>query len=134
MTQQLTLGGFIKQLAVLMQDADIKMSFKDDKPWHMLFYKLRGEFKSQGNTFLQSMQFDWDGPYPKSQDVSDFLQGLHWTGSVSALNPTYERIIVPDEVQKVWKAEGESLGDADRDLLLHGLAIARLEFRSSIAA
>jgi hypothetical protein len=134
MTQQLTLGGFIKQLAVRMQDEGIEMSFKDDKPWHMLFYKLRGEFKSWGNTFLQSMQFDWDGPYPKSQDVSDFLQGLHWTGSVSALNPTYERIIVPDEVQKVWKAEGENLGDGDKALLSRGLEIAQLEFRSPIAA
>ena len=134
MTQQLTLGGFIKQLAVRMQDAGIDMSFKDDKPWHMLLYKLRGEFKSRGNTFLQSMQFDWDGPYPKSQDVSDFLQGLHWTGSVSALNPTYERIIVPNEVQKVWKAEGENLEDGDKTLLSRGLEIAQLELRSPIAA
>jgi hypothetical protein len=133
-SQQLTLGGFIKQLAVRMQDADIQLSLKDDKPWHLLFYRLRREFKSQGNTFLRSMQFDWDGPYPKSQDVSDFLQGLHWTGSVSALNPTYERIIVPDDVKEAWKTEGKGVGDDDEVLLSRGLQIAKTEFKSQIAA
>jgi hypothetical protein len=134
MTSQLTLGGFIKQLAVRMQDSDIEMSFKDDRPWHMLFYKLRDEFRSQGSTFLGTMHFDWDGPYPKSQDVSDFIQGLHWTGSVSALNPTYERIIVPPVVQKAWKAEGANLEEGDKILLARGLEIAEKEFRSALAA
>jgi hypothetical protein len=124
----------MKQLAVRMREADMVMTLKDEKPWHMLFYRLREEYKSEDATFLQSMQFDWDGPYPKSQDVSDFLQGLHWTGSVSALNPTYERIIIPDEVQRVWKAEGEHLGEDDKALLTRGLEIAQIEFSSLIAA
>jgi len=133
-SQQLTLGGYVKQLAVRLQDAGIVMTFKDDKPWHMVFYRLHEELKSKAPTFLQSMQFDWDGPYPRSQDVSDFLQGLHWTGSVSALNPSYERIIVPNEVHQVWKAEGGRLEDTDNALITRGFEIAQNEFRTPIAA
>ncbi len=133
-TQRLTLGGYVKQLAVRMQDANMVMTFKDDRPWHLLFYRLREEFKAQGSTFLQSMEFDWDGPYPRSQDVSDFLQGLHWTGSVSALNPSYEKIIVPDDVHKIWKTEGGNLGKDDEDLLARGLDIFQKESTKSIAA
>ena len=130
----MTLGDFVKQLAVRLQDEHVVMPFKDDRPWHMLFYRLHKEASPQSPDFLQYLEFDWDGPYPRSQDLSDFLQGLHWTGSVSALNPSYERILVPEAVVKAWRAEGENLGAENDILLSRGLEIAKKEFVSTLAA
>ena len=65
--------------------------FQDESPWHIVLYRLKQDLQDPLPKFISELTFDWDGPFPKSQDVSDFLQALHWTGSVEALNPTYEK-------------------------------------------
>jgi hypothetical protein len=96
---KLTLGDFVKQIA-----ADIKeMPFKAERPWHVLFYELQHQPDEPGKPeFLRNLRFDWDGPYPKCRDLSDFIHALHWNSSVSATNPSFEKIVLPDEVAKLW--------------------------------
>ncbi len=128
MSQGITLGDFIRLLAVAIPDADRAMPFQDETPWQMLFFRLKNEIYDPKPSFISNLDFDWDGPFPKSQDVSDFLQALHWTGSVAALNPSYEQIIVPLGVRVAWQEEFASMEPQLSALLARSVAIAKEEF------
>jgi hypothetical protein len=125
--QELSLGEFVKQLALLMNENHLEMPFKEEAPWHLLFYRLKKEVRSEGRpAFFDQLRFDWDGPDPKCQELSDFIQALHWTGSVIAVNPSYDRIMVQEDVAALWRAsdvEAES-----RAFLKRALSLATEEF------
>lgn len=132
--QELSLGDFVKQLAVRMADRGLVMVFKDEMPWHLLFYRLKKEGTAEGRPrFFDSLRFDWDGPYPKSQELSDFIQALHWTGSVGAVNPSYERITLQDDVTKLWSEFGRSLETPTVEFLEHAVEMATEEFPAEAA-
>lgn len=101
-TENMSLGEFVKQLTVRMREASVTMPFKDEKPWHTLLYDLTVSDISPKPGFLGQLQFDWDGPYPRSRDLSDYLHGLHFTGCVSAGNPSYDQITLDPDVAKIW--------------------------------
>jgi hypothetical protein len=134
MAQETTLGDFIRILAVKIPDQDRIIPFQDERPWHTVFYRLKKELPEPKPTFLTKLTFDWDGPYPKSQDVSEFLQALHWTGSVAALNPSYEQIIVPESVEANWKKEAEQLDSDMQSVLKKSIALAAEEFPQKSAS
>jgi len=128
MAQDLTLGDFVRLLAVRIPDRGRMMPFQDETPWHILFYRLKKELPEPKPKFIVNLGFDWDGPSPKSQDISDFLQALHWTGSVAALNPSYEQIIVPAGVRERWKREVDELSPDMKDILDRSVELAVEEF------
>lgn len=103
-TESMSLGEFVKQLAVRMHSAKIPMPFKDERPWHVLVYGLAASGMKPKPTFLTKLQFDWDGPYPRSRDLSDYLHGLHFTGCVSAANPSYDEITLDEDLAKLWSS------------------------------
>lgn len=103
-TERMSLGEFVKQVAVRMKDAKIPMPFKDEKPWHFLIYNLAVSEIKPKPEFLGRLQFDWDGPYPRSRDLSDYLHGLHFTGCVSAGNPSYDEITLDEDLAKLWSS------------------------------
>lgn len=107
--QSMSLGEFVKQLAVRMHGSEIAMPFKDERPWHVLIYDLTVSELKQKPEFLSKLQFDWDGPYPRSRDLSDYLHGLHFTGCVSAANPSYDQISLDDDLAKLWSSEGDDM-------------------------
>ncbi len=114
----MTLGEFVKQLAALLQQDEVTMPFKDERPWHELFYELKRDTTLHGKPgFFESLRFDLDGPYPKSRDLSRFLQALHWNASVSATNPHFETISLPAGVAQLWMSRYEST-DADSRAVL----------------
>jgi hypothetical protein len=126
---QLSLGEFVKQLALKMNEAHLEMPFKEETPWHLLFYRLKKECKFEGRPeFLDHLRFDWDGPSPKCQELSDFIQALHWTGSVIAVNPSYEKIMVEEDVAALWSRKG-MLDSTSEAFLGRALALAQEEFR-----
>ncbi len=93
MPETVTLGQFVKELSALLANENVSIPFKNERPWHTLFYSLKTERDVPGRpTFFDRLQFDWDGPFPKSQELSEFLHSLHWNASVSATNPHYETI------------------------------------------
>lgn len=128
MAQEITLGDLVRFLAVSIQTHGRIMPFKDETPWHTVFYRLQKELPEPKPQFIANLGFDWDGPSPKSQDVSDFLQALHWTGSVAALNPSYEQIIVPSGVQERWNSEVAELSPEMAKILEKTVQIAVEEF------
>lgn len=103
--QDMSLGEFVKQLTVRMHNSEVAMPFKDERPWHVVLYKLAVSDIGPKPEFLKDLQFDWDGPYPRSRDLSDYLHGLHFTGCVSAANPSYDVITLDEGLEKIWSSE-----------------------------
>lgn len=103
--QTISLAEFVKQLtARIQQNHELHMPFKDEKPWHMLFYRLK-KASSQGKpSFFNELQFDWDGPYPTCQELTDYIHALHFTGCVSAGNPSYDEIALNEGLAKKWNS------------------------------
>jgi ribosomal protein S16 len=135
MATQLTLGDFVKQLAVRLESEKIAMMFDDETPWHLLFYRL---FKEQtGNdrpALLNKLTFDWDGPTPKCPQLSDYLRALHVIGSVGVVNPSFETIDINPEMRAMWQRAGEGLSEDARKFLTHAVEIAKEEFRQTAVA
>ena len=123
-----TLGDFVKQLALRMEDENLVMLFKDESPWHMLFYRLKKAAAGAQPAVIRNLRFDWDGPYPRCQELSEFIQALHWTGSVVAANPSYDRIMLQHDVKEVWKTEGHNIPAELQALLDDGVHLAKEQF------
>ena len=104
-----TLGDFVKELVVLMRDAHLQLPLKDERPWHLLFFQLKQERDIEGRpAFFDNLVFDWDGPAPKCQELSEFIHALHWNATVTANNPTYETIRLSDEIATLWRPTQET--------------------------
>lgn len=128
MPQDMTLGDFVKQLTVRMEQANLVMLFKDETPWHMLFYRLKKTTSTVKPAFITTLRFDWDGPYPRCQELSEFIQALHWTGSVVAANPSYERITLQKDIHQMWSDDSAKLAPEMSSFLDQGLEYAKQEF------
>lgn len=128
-TLSLSLGDFVKQLALLMHENKLDMPFKEETPWHLLFYRLKKDKEAKGRPeFFDTLRFDWDAAYPKCQELSDFIQALHWTGTVIAVNPTYEKIILQDKVGELWSNMRKGIDSDTVGFLKYTLTLAREEF------
>jgi hypothetical protein len=128
MPSPLTLGEFVKQLTALLEREEISIPFKNERPWHYLFYELK-KSKTVGRPQLfDELEFDWDGPFPKSQELSDFLHALHWNASVSANNPHYETINLPNDVRDLWFSRYDASDTDTKTFFNLALDRAREEF------
>lgn len=117
MTQaDISLGEFVKQLTVRIHDKRVAMPFKDETRWHLLFYGFKREQRPGRPTFFDHLRFDWDGPYPRSEELSNYIHALHFTGCVAASNPSYDEISLNESLGKLWSSErleGELSGFMD---------------------
>ncbi len=99
--QDITLGDFVQQL--LVQLGNDELLFKHERPWHELFYRLKLAPDTPGKPlFLRDLFFDWNGEYPKAQELSEYLHALHWTGCMAAANPGYDKFRLNPEVGQLW--------------------------------
>jgi hypothetical protein len=130
--QELSLGQFTKQLAALLQKRGMQLPFKNQRPWHLLFYELKKRPAGVGKPkFLDELRFDWDAPYPKCQELSEFLNALHFTASVSARNPHFDVISVSPEVADRW-AQSASQDDPNlKSFIGDAVALAEKEFAAA---
>ena len=125
----LSLSDFMKSLVSLMDERRWKLPLKNEKPWHVLFYELKkANLGARKPKFLNELRFDWDGPYPKSQDVSDFLHALHWNASVSAANPQFTTISLSPEVAELWKKLHSELDSEARSMVDNAMPYAEKQF------
>ena len=118
-----TLGDFVKELAALMTQEHLQLPLKDERPWHILFFNLKQIPDAPDRPpFFDDLVFDWDGPAPKCQELSEFIHALHWSAAVTANNPTYDTIQLTDDVADDWRPA--------RVTAFHDTALehARLEF------
>jgi len=133
MGRQESLGEFIKQLTSLMCQNQVKMPFKNEQPWHLLFYELKETEGLPGKpAFFERLRFDWDGPYPKSRQLSEFLQALHWNASVSADNPRYDTITLPAPVADLWSHRVAKLDPETRNFLDEAVKRGQKAFSQSV--
>jgi hypothetical protein len=105
MTQaDISLGEFVRQLALKFEEAHIPLPFNQDQPWHELLYSFK---KRPGPkpTFFDSLIFDWTGPTPRSRDLAEYLNSLHRIGCLSAGNPSFDNVKIDEEVKQLWQEE-----------------------------
>lgn len=117
-------GDFVEQLAALLQRRNVTMPFEDEGPWHVLFYDLKRTNWAGKPEFLTTLRFDWDGPYPKSQELSEFLHALHWNACVDARNPHFDQIIIPSTMAEVWSRQADQLDPQTKGFLENAVAHA----------
>jgi len=98
------LGDFVKEMAALMKEDNLRLPLKDERPWHLLFFELKRDRQATGRpVFLDRLVFDWDGPSPRCQELSEFIHALHWNANVTASNPTYETLTLSDDIANRWR-------------------------------
>lgn len=125
----MSLGDLIKQLVARLHTQKIKLPFEDESPWHELFFDLKKEPDLPGKpSFINDLRFDWDGPYPKCRELSEFLHALHWNASVSAHNPSFDTITLPTEIEKLWLERSNSLDSTTAEFLNHIVESAKARF------
>lgn len=129
----LSLGQFVRQLAALLHEKEVKLPFKDQRRWHTVFYQLKKQTASRGRPkFFDELRFDWDAAYPKCQQLSEFLNALHFTANVSVHNPDFNVISVAPQIAERW-AQTINKDDPElRNFVDGAVALAQKEFASEM--
>jgi hypothetical protein len=125
---EMTLGEVVKQIAARMQKQNVPMPFRNERPWHELFYQLKKDRLADKPRFLGQLIFDWDGPYPRCRELSEFLHALHWNASVSANNPHYDIINLSKDVADLWDQRSTELEASAKRFLDTAFGLAAKEF------
>lgn len=130
---ELSLGEFVKHLAALLHKDKVTMPLEDERRWHLVFYALKhARNLPEKPAFLEELMFDWDGPYPKARELSQFLQALHWTGNVSAINPQFRQMTLPNDVAELWLKRLETADSQTKKLLELAVQYAKEQFAEPI--
>jgi hypothetical protein len=131
---KVSLGDFVKYLVASLHKQKVKIPFENESPWHELFYDLKQNPGLERKlSFFQDLWFDWDGPYPKSPELSEFLHALHWNACVSANNPVFDVITLPDdEIANLWLKTVEESGFEEKDFMIAAIEKAKAKFSQEI--
>jgi len=127
-TEDMTLGEFVKYLAVLLTENKTPMLFKEEAPWHFVLFGLSDEDFEGKPQFLNTLKFDWGGPFPKCKELSRYLQFLHSTACVGTMNPSYEEMVLKEDLQKLWHSEFSKIGNPQQKFMGHAAKLAAKEF------
>jgi hypothetical protein len=127
-TEQMSLGEFVKYLAALLTENDVRMLFKEEAPWHFALYELYDENIEGKPKFFSDLKFDWGGPFPKCKELSRYLQFLHSTACVGTINPSYEAMVLKPDLEKLWYSELKKLEEPQQKFMGHAAGIAKKEF------
>lgn len=126
----LSLGKMVTILAGKLHQAGVELPFRNQVPWHLLFYTLKMEQAvPEEAEFIRELEFDWDGPFPKCEALSEYLNGFHITANVSGLNPSFDYFQVNDDDATRWSQDLEQLGENTRTFILQAVDLARIEFQ-----
>jgi|SRR5215471_3042678 len=126
--KELSLGDAVRQIALLANENHFQIPFKNEAPWHLLFYRLKRQSGSSKPTFLERLRFDSDGRYPRCRELSEFLQGLHTALTVNVPNPSYAEIVLSEDATTDWAQERKTLGKGNQEFLHTALELAKKEF------
>lgn len=130
---EMTLGDFVKYLVLLLQKAEIVLPFNNEVLFHELLYRLKKENNIAGKpTFLEKLWFDWDGPYPKSPELSEYLNAICWIGVVETNSPRFDKYWLSKNMEELWQKQFEKLDEATKQYLNLVVDIAREEFKHTL--
>lgn len=131
LTEEPTMGDFVRHLSASLSDRRIGIPFESERPWHEVFFDLASEASREerdpSTRFLTRIRFDADGEYPKCRRLSDYLQTLHWLGAVSVNNPSYRFATVPSDLLQIWLAEARSMPGPYQALLTRASELMKVE-------
>jgi hypothetical protein len=125
---QMTLGEFVKYLATLLTESKTPMLFKDEAPWHFALFQLADGDHEGKPDFLSKLKFDWGGPFPKCKELSRYLQFLHSTACVGTMNPSYEEMMLKEDLEKLWLEEFRQIGAPQQKFMDYAAKLAAKEF------
>lgn len=122
---ELSLGDFVKYLLVLLQRNGIPFKLEDERVWHELLYALKmvPQMHSGRPQSLADLKFDWDGPYPKSQELSRSFTVLR-TNSLTCSSPAFTDYKILEGIKRRWAEEYEKLPANIKEFLNIALVIA----------
>jgi hypothetical protein len=106
----LSLGDFVRSLLLLLQQNGISLNLENERAWHELFYALKNAPAGHSGRpkALADLLFDWDGPYPKSQELSSSLGALKTFGLVCN-SPRYTNYRIPRRLERLWAEHFDAL-------------------------
>ena len=128
MATDVTLETFVKQLVAEMSARNMTTFLKEEQPWHELLFELKRSDLRGKPQFLSKLQFNWGGPFPKSRDLSRYLQFLHLTGCIGMMNPSFETTVLDPDLQQKWREEANSLPEETKSFLHSAADIAQKRF------
>ena len=125
----MSLGRIVMLLVAKLYSDDVPLPFRNQEPWHQLFFELKVDRDIPGKpSFLSYLVFDWDGPYPICRELSEFLNGLHITGNVSGHNPRFDYITMSKRDADQWLQDYESLDQNSKNFVQRVVSSAQKEF------
>jgi len=130
MKMEFSLGDTVRQFALLMKENGVLIPFKNEEPWHLLFYQLKKGNMADSPEFLALLRFDSRGHYPRCRELSEFLHGLHIACTVDVGNPSYEEMFIPPDVIADWKEERARIPSETIRFLASGFEIVKKEFQT----
>lgn len=98
-----TLAEFFEELIVALSKKNIALPLKDEQKWHTFLYNITTDNIENKPRFLNNIIFDWDAPYPKCQELSEFLQALHWNECINASNPSFSTFTIDSSLDNLCK-------------------------------
>lgn len=126
----ITLGDFVTHLLFKLQKNGIALPFDRMELWHILFYRLQSERDpAELPEFLKNLQFDWDAPHPKSQEIAEYLNAVLFTGMVITTTPYGNVYKLSDWTEDFLADRHGTLDNFTKRCLRHALKIAREEFK-----
>lgn len=125
----MSLGDFVKFLIVVLQKRRVFLPLKECEPWHRLVYRITMFGETVGRpALLNDLRFDWDGSYPKTPGLTEFLCGLRVSGAVLCDSPCYENHRVSEDTLALWGTQFKKLDAATVVFLERAADIAAREF------
>lgn len=129
----ISLEEFVKYMVLLLQKNNIVLPFHKTEAWHSLFYRLKKSTETHGKpAFLENLWFDWDGPYPKSPELSEYLNAMCFIGVVETNSPRFDRYWLSKNVEGLWQEQFEKLDKTLKQYLHSTVEIAKEEFAKVI--
>lgn len=126
---EISFGDFVKYLVLLLQKNGIDLPFHTQEAWHLLFYRLKKQQDFPGKpAFLETLWFDWDDPYPKSPELSEYLNALCMIGVVETNSPRFDRYRLSKVMEELWQEQFEKLNEEIKQYLNLSVQIAKEEF------
>lgn len=123
------LGDLLRVVVAKLTNASIEIPLQNETLWQKVFYSLKREF---GGKFelLRDLRFDWDGPSPRSRELAEYIQALHWTGNISGSNPSWDRMTLAQDVASEWLEEIDTMSPEMRELTELAFEKAKAAFTS----
>jgi len=117
MSHTVFLSDVVRYVAARLHQAQATIPLKDERPWHIGLYKTLNTKADEVPAALESLQFDWTGSYPRLRALSEYLEALHTSTSVSVKNPFYDSIHIDDGTATLWAKGADGFPLPERHFL-----------------